>query len=124
MYHVRFHLGRGANYMKWQVKDSNGVVRYYDPDSVRLVMLNAKLHNRPNVAKKICEGANKTVCAWVECEWVGVVSEMDSKVPYGKNAILYNPKKAPNWTNKQGENLDGKHFHTIISNQKFLFTNH
>ena len=68
MYRVRFHLGRGANYMKWQVRDSNGGVRYYDPESVRQVMLNAKLHNRPNVAKKICEGANKTVCAWVECE--------------------------------------------------------
>ncbi len=124
MYRVRFHLGRGENYMKWQVKDSNGVVRYYDPESVRLVMLNAKLHNRPNVAKKICEGANKTVCAWVECEWVGVVSNMETKVPFGKNAILYNPRKSPHWTNKRGENLDGMQFGSIVSNQKFLFTNH
>lgn len=120
-YRVRFHLARGPNYLHWQVKSPDGSVTYHNPDMVRLVMLNARLHNRPNVAKTICRGANKTVCAWIECDWVGVTAV--NTVPFGKNAIMYNPRKLPHWTDKTGQDLDNKKFDLIVSNEKFLYTN-
>ena len=54
-YRVRFHLGRGSNYLKWQVKNPSGFVSYHDPSAVRLVMLNARMHNRTNLAKNISQ---------------------------------------------------------------------
>ena len=120
-YRVRFHLGRGSNYLKWQVKNPSGTVSYYDPSVVRLVMLNARLHNRTNVAKNICQGANKTVCAWIECDWVGVTTAKTP--PYGKNALMYNPRTLPHWTDKEGKNLDNHKFDLIVSNEKFLYSN-
>lgn len=64
---VRFHLGAGKNFMKWQVKE-DGRVSYFDPETTNLVLINAKLRNQIETAKKINQGANKTVCAWVECD--------------------------------------------------------
>ena len=74
MYKIRFHLGRGDNFMKWQVKTlvngdpTNYSVQYFEPEQYQLAMFDAKLRVQLGTSKKIHEGACKTVCAWVECE--------------------------------------------------------
>lgn len=115
MFKVRFHLGRGENYMRWQVKDQNGVVSYYDPESVKLSLEQCTLKNNKKLAREIHEGANKTVCAWILCEKVFFESD-DAE---GKE-IMYNPRKSPYWTDGISD-LDNKKFKKIYSQSRRLF---
>ena len=73
MYKVRFHLGAGENFMKWQVKSPDGTVKFYKPEEVGILMTGCFLRNQKGTAEKIHAGANKTVCAWVEAQLVSVV---------------------------------------------------
>ena len=71
MYKIRFNLGRGENYMKWQLKGNNPkAVAHYDPEKYCLFLMGARLTNKPKTAKKIHKGAHKVVCAWIECDHV------------------------------------------------------
>jgi len=119
-YKVRFNLGRGSErYRKWQIKDGNGDVTHYEPEDVTLVMSGARLHNSPKTALKIFEGAHKTVCAWVECDWVDVV---DTKAIVGTKDyhIRYNPRMSPHW-NIDDENVDGSEYDLIYSSGRELY---
>ena len=68
---VRFHLGKGKHFRMWQIKgkDSEGKwlkTSYFPPEGTTVVMYGCKLVVRERAAQKIHEGANKSVCAWVE----------------------------------------------------------
>jgi len=103
-YKVRFHLGRGENFMKWQVRDlETGEVNYYDPDNMHLSMHVCKLGNKPSVATKIFNGENKTVCAWVWCDKVIAYHNPQHRV--GKQ-YRYNPRRNPHWHSSDEYNLD------------------
>lgn len=122
MYKVRFHLAAGENFMKWQVKDADGNVKFYEPSEVSIRLFGCFLRNQKGTAEKIHAGAHKTVCAWVEAEDVVVmpveeelVSEM---VEFTKAA--YNPKVAPNWV-IDGENADGRELPLVISEGRSLY---
>ena len=52
MVKVRFHLAKGENYMKWQVKDANGDVQYLEPEQVSIKMYGCKLINQRGTAEK------------------------------------------------------------------------
>ncbi|MHA1138651.1 MAG: hypothetical protein ACTSSE_19410 [Candidatus Thorarchaeota archaeon] len=109
---MRYHLGRGENYKKWQIRNRDGSVEYIHPDDMVVVLSNARLHNRRKVADKIYQGENKTVCAWIDCE---ILSKgwwrMDGD---SWEEIYYNPRETPYWTlfGEQGKigatNLDNK----------------
>ena len=106
---VRFHLAKGVNYMKWQVKDSDGTVLFFEPSEVSLNLHNCKLRNRPSTATKIYQGANKEVCAWIECEGYHVTTPpttVDNQI------VTYNPRVTPNWV-LNNENVDGNIFEEI-----------
>jgi hypothetical protein len=65
---VRFSLQRGENYMKWRVIGSDGVVTYYSPCDVQLIMRGCTLRNNKKLATKIFNGeSTKVVCAWILC---------------------------------------------------------
>jgi hypothetical protein len=113
MYKVRFHLGLGENYMKWQII-------YYDPNEYKLQLLNCKLKNKKSVAKKIFKGENKTVCAWVECQNLHILPNF-FEIPTNEK-IKYNPKKAPYWQDDRGKNIDNKNFDMIFSDNKNLYS--
>jgi hypothetical protein len=105
-YKVRFHLALGKNFMKWQVRDlndPNGEPHYYDPLDTRLCMVNCKLGNKPSVAKKIYEGENKTVCAWVWCMEVWPMPGPETRV--GKQ-YRFNPRSNPHWHTEDETNVD------------------
>lgn len=117
---VRFSLQRGENYMKWRVIDSDGIVTYYNPCDVQLIMRGCTLRNNKKLATKIYKGeSTKVVCAWILCNELEIrhfdfVKESDFK-------IKYNPKLAPHWM-FLGKDIDDKDVSYIYSIDKKLCT--
>ena len=75
-YKVKFNLGRGDNYMKWKVIGSDKSIRIFDPEKGSLVMRGCKLINKKGGAKKIYNGANKFVVAWILCDSVEFIEDL------------------------------------------------
>lgn len=118
MNRVRFHLGAGPNFRKWQVTDlANRKVTYHDPAQVSLRLSGCRLRNRKATARKIHGGASKTVCAWIDCESVEV---LPATGPRG-NEVSYNPRVAPNWRDHLGKDIDGAGLDAIITSGRAAF---
>ncbi len=104
---LRFHLGAGENFMKWQVKTKNSV-SYYDPEDYIIVLSDCVFKNRKSVAKKIHDGDHKTVCAWVSGSLLSIDRRNGGwpslQSPF--SPAFYNPKKVPNWVDGDGNNID------------------
>jgi len=94
-YQVRFNLGKGKNFMKWKVSYPSGTARYYEPSEVLIIMSGCKLVNHKGTAQKIFDGANKTVCAWVECDGVKVINKVVTQSE--ARQVCYNPRVTPHW---------------------------
>ena len=135
-FQVRFHLGKGPNYMCWQVKDygigsraaNNGVAvdtDYYPPSTVSLELTNCTLKNSPKTAMKIFNGQHKTVCAWVECDMVDVNYKKDPSFKKVDTKNLrkykYNPKKNLHWFTSKCINADDKDLAKMHTNNRALY---
>jgi hypothetical protein len=118
MYKVRFNLGAGENFMKWKITDPKGNHSYYEPSEVVIKMTGCFLRNQKGTAKKIHEGADKSVCAWVEAEAVEVLEQRQLQMAFDK--VSYNPRVTPNWV-MNGENVDGETFEAMVSINRELF---
>ena len=114
---VRFHLGRGKNYMKWRIQFPNGDIQYIAPDDCQLHLVGCQAKNGKKTSQKIYEGGEKVVCAWILCDEVRVRDMI-----YGVNdlPLKYNPRVTPNW-DFGGVNVDGMHFDFIYSIGNKLF---
>ena len=138
MYKVRFHLAKGANYMKWQITGDaspnkpSGKPFYCDPSTVCIQMINAKLVNHVATATKIKCGANKTVCAWVECENLVIyrddtaggrknIGYVDKTFPKTHMELSYNPRVTPNWVGHKNCNMDKQENLNIYTSGRKLF---
>ena len=130
MYKVRFHLGRGKNFMKWQVTsnlntgDGTGakhIVSYINPQENQLAMLGCKLSVQPTAAQKIHDGANKTVCAWIECEAVQVLEVNRLKPNEQDYRIKFNPRQSPNWTDGYNNIVSGNEYEILFTNDRTLW---
>jgi hypothetical protein len=118
---VRFHLGRGKDYMKWRLEDTDDKeVFFLPPEEVQLVMTNCVLTNRPARAKKIFSGEiNKEPIAFVKCADVDIKTEI--KPIKQADKLSYNPRKSPNWENSAGDNVDGIHFDKLMTYGRSVF---
>jgi hypothetical protein len=121
MFKVRFNLGRGENYLKWQVKMPNKEVAYFNPEEVSIMMVNAKLVNNKPTSKKIYEGANKSVCAWIEAEYVSVEGVRSFELSTHKDKqVRYNPRVYPSWI--QGDNdVDGETYRKLVTSGRNVY---
>jgi len=120
---VRFNLGAGENYMMWKIDVPGEEARYLDPNVVQLRMTGCTLRNSPATAAKIYAGANKSVCAWILCDAITILAELDSpSITQLKNyeQLSYNPRVQPNWL-CGGENVDGESYDRLVSLGKNLF---
>ena len=106
--------------MKWQVFDlKNNTKDYYDPDTRSIIMRDCLLGNHATTAKKIFDGDNKTVCAWVACNEVRVV---DSPPPIGSMTnYKYNPRKNPHWHTDNLPNADKLKFKTMVTIKRKVY---
>ncbi|MAO19679.1 MAG: hypothetical protein CMJ25_02910 [Phycisphaerae bacterium] len=127
MYKVRFHLGRGKNFMKWQVKylgteyGGDDRVSYVSPQNNQLAMIGCKLSLQPTAAQKIHDGANKTVCAWIECEAVQVLDVNRLKPNEQDYRIKFNPHQSPNWTDGYNNIISGNKYEILFTNDRTLW---
>ena len=112
MYKVRFHLGAGKNFMKWQIISGQSR-KYIDPADTSFILYNVKLYNRKSVARKIFNGANKSVCAWMEAEAMEVGPPPDSS-SYFEVPVSYNPRVSPNWRDFKNTDIDNQNFNIIM----------
>lgn len=106
--------------MKWQIFDlKKGTKEYVEPDSKSIVMRNCLLGNHPKTAKKIFDGDNKTVCAWVACDDVRVVDS----APYsgGLTNYKYNPRKNPHWHTDRLKNADNLKFKVMVTHKRKVY---
>ena len=127
-YRVRFHLGKGPHFGHWQITehraDGTKHVQYFDPQVTQLWLFGAKLRNQRATAKKIHAGAHKKVCAWIEATNVWILSQPKLDTVFDSQrfqAIRFNPKIAPHWTDAQGGNLDGQSFDRLVTFGKGVF---
>lgn len=120
MYKIRFHLGRGENFMKWQVKHQN-VTAYHDPESYQLAMFNAKLRVQLGTSKKIHDGACKTVCAWIECDEYQVLSKSKMKPNATDFYVRFNPRHNPNWQDMHNNIINEEEYSLIVTDDRSLF---
>jgi hypothetical protein len=105
---LRFHLGRGENFMKWQLRNKGeDRVEYFHPDdSFKITMDSGRLCNSQKTATRIFEGDNKTVCSWISFK--SHTMDVDG-FGGGLIRISYNPKVKPHWMSYDlpDYNLDG-----------------
>ena len=124
---VRFHLAKGKHFMHWQIRRDDGSVEYHDPATTVLVMFHTRLRNQKGTAEKIHNGANKTVCAWIDALIVGVYKK--DEVPAAEmvnileaeEEISFNPRVAPHWQDFKSNNIDGHNKNIVVSVDKKLF---
>ena len=109
MYKVAFHLGRGANYMHWQIKDDAGNVTYVNPNTHSLVLTGCKLKNQKSSSLRIFNGADKLRCAWVQFDSYEVIAA----TTFTGTAVQFNPRVSPTWRVAGVEGQDERTFNTI-----------
>lgn len=114
MYKVRFNLGKGDKYMTWKVTYPDKSVNYLNPSEVNLNMKECKLKNNAKQAELIFNGANKRVCAWIECEDLKIKPPNTITSHDKITKIAYNPRIKPYWT-QNDENVDNKLYKTLIT---------
>jgi len=120
---VRFNLGPGVNYMKWKIDIPGQPARYISPEAVQLRMTGCTVKNQKSTASKIHQGANKSVCAWILCNEISILTDIDApSITQLKNfeQLSYNPRVQPNWL-CGGNNVDGESYDNIVSMGKTLF---
>ena len=127
MYKIRFHLARGENFMKWQVKylgteyGGDDEVKYVDPAKHQIAMFNAKLKVQTGTSKKIHEGACKTVCAWVQCDEVQIMPKDKIKPNVNDFYVRFNPRRNPEWVDMHDNIMSGEEYSLLVSQDRSLF---
>jgi hypothetical protein len=111
---VRFNLSKvDGKHKMIQVKDTvTGLVEHHDPAKVQVKLTNCRLVNRRGGARKIYEGANKSVVAWIACSKIEI---LEHPVVPSNRPVKYNPKDYPNWTDYANQNIDGHIFKSLVS---------
>lgn len=123
MYRVRFHLAKGENFRKWQVRHPDGTKTYHDPETTTILMRDCYLRNSRKVAERIHAGANKTVCAWVLCKQVHIWQCRPEATPVDMQiaTVRFNPRVLPHWHDEHGTDLDGTRLDRVMSWNRDLF---
>ncbi len=116
-YQIRFHLGLGENYLKWQLKNiETKEIIYIDPEEYSVKIKNARLVNRKSVALSIFKGSDKTPCAWIRFSSFSIEPPSSTTGDY----LHYNPRKAPYW--KLGNlNVDNSEFDDLITKGRLIY---
>jgi phage terminase large subunit-like protein len=118
-YKIRFHLAKGKNFMKWQIKSADGV-EYINPKEFSLHLEGVTLKNRKATAERINSGSNKSVCAWMLVDSYRVTKTY--KTSMLGDELRYNPRIAPHWL-LNGEDADGMNIDKLTSNNNKLYLN-
>jgi hypothetical protein len=122
---VRFHLLKGKNYRKWQVKTMKGRKKineyYFDPAEYQLEMKDCKLVNEVKKAEKVHAQQRKDVSGWVHCKEV----LFQEPIPVDNlEKLFYNPIKDVYWRREgdAGEFVwDDSQYSTLITSGRQVY---
>lgn len=106
--------------MKWKIQYPDGRVEYKDPNKTQLILDGCILKNHQGVAKRIFEGENKTVCAWVLCKHIEFRNRKFIDRVNDSQRVKYNPRQLPFWIYK-GDIVDGQCFERLYSYDHALY---
>jgi hypothetical protein len=136
MYKVRFHLARGENFMKWQVKEvdkktatpaypksektAKEITEYFDPEEVSIAMFGCTLRIHPKTAQKIHDGENKSVCGWVECEHYQITPKKVTMTMFDWR-VRFNPKAHPHWVDDADRILDNDFIPLLLTSGRQMY---
>jgi hypothetical protein len=122
---VRFNLSNDENFMKWKIENKEtGAVTYLEPSEVQIVMYNCKLTNSPATAQKIFTGQmTKAPIAYVRCESAEILYSSTYKIKE-EDWLKYNPRKAPNWQDSVGNNIDNTIYPRLITKDRGVYVYH
>lgn len=115
---IAFHLGRGANYMHWQIKNAQGEAVYVNPNTHSVILYGCKLKNQASASMKIFKGADKLRCAWVEFESYEIVTASDFK---SSTHLQFNPRVCPTWKVNGNEGQDNRTFDIIATTSNQMY---
>jgi len=92
---------------------------FFEPEDFKAVIINGKLHNHPSTAKKINDGSNKTVCAWIMAEDI-LMDSTDNM--WLRGSVAYNPRVMPHWIDNNGNNVDKVEYEEMLIDNKKIYT--
>lgn len=124
MYTIRRHLGRGANFMHYQIRGhvtdakQGDVVEYVNPDTHSIVFNGCRLHNKVNQTTKILNGASKAPCAWLIAESYQVVEKQS--IDSDDVHLRFNPRVSAHWE-LDGMIVDGEQFDLVVMKEAKLY---
>ena len=127
MYKIRFHLARGDNFMKWQVKylgteyGGDVEVQSVDPAKHQIAMVNAHLTVQTRTSKKHHAEACKTGCAWVQCDEVQITRNDKIKPNVNDFYVRFNPRRNPEWVDMHNNIMSGEEYSLLVSQDRSLF---
>ncbi len=111
--------------MHWQVKVMQGSkkvdVYYYNPSEYQLELVNCKLVNKPNKAKKVFDAGVHDVSGWVRCD--EVILRKNTPVD-NLEKLYYNPIRDPYWRRESDSNefiWDNSEFFALVTNGKQVY---
>ena len=81
--------------MKWKLEFDDGEVMFVDPEKSYIKMYGCTPTINPSTAKKIYDGANKTVCAKMRFEDIQITTPVVQLV--AGTVLRFNPRVSPNW---------------------------
>lgn len=118
MYKIAFHLGRGKNFMHWQIKSDDGTIIYVDPQVNDIVLHGCTLKNQKAASQKIFNGGEKNRCAWVQFTSFEItpLTGVETDVQ-----VRFNPRVSPTWIVGETNGHDGREFATMYTNKSKLF---
>lgn len=130
-YRMRYYLGHGRNYNKWQLKFMSPIgnfalsTDYKKPGEFTALLHNCKLKSLESTAKRIFRADDKTLSAWIEFEDYTEIVAYDSIVKRiaSNSSKLYSfdPDKHSHWVSQDNDNEDGAEVDTILVHKKTLY---
>lgn len=127
MYKVRFHLAKGKDYKKWQVVFPDGSKHYYSPQEYTLILTDCKTRIQRAAATRIYNGANREVCAWVDCKNIDIKKcdfsqETLDRYLYQSEELAFSPKDCIDWTSSIHDRpINNTEYARIETYSKLLF---
>ena len=121
LYKTKRHLGRGKHYGFWQIRKGKTECYYFEPNTL-LEFSDCILSNQVTAATNTFTGKkNKQPCAWIKSKtWKILPAEELATLDLG-NPVFYNPRKAPYWTDKNGNNVDKLEAKKIVTVKKIPY---
>ena len=102
--------------MKWKIY-SKDFVMYLDPEENSMILYGCKLINKENISKRIYNGENKIVCAWIECQHFVVYNY---KFVPNFEKISFNPRIYPHWMYNR-EIVDDRFFEILTTSGRNIY---